>query len=72
MQKPKKSKKFDNAIFCDKVHYIKDTLSKINPDEQKYHIGKTYKAEGLFNRNGKWWQDTFFFDDEYKNFVFKD
>ena len=38
----------------------------------KYHLGKTYKAEGCFFLNGKWRQDTFFFDDEFKNFMFKD
>lgn len=72
MKKPKKIIKFINAIVHNKIHYIKDTLMKINPDEQKYHMGKTYKAEGLFYQNGKWRQDTFFFDDEFKNFVFKD
>lgn len=72
MKKPKKSNKFDNALVFDKIHYIKDTVSKITPDEQKYHLGKTYKAEGCFFLNGKWRQDTFFFNDEFKNFMFKD
>jgi hypothetical protein len=65
--KPKKSNKFGAlSLYYDGIHYFPNDI-KINDSK---NFDKPYKIEAVYY-SGKWYQDTFYITEEFKNFLIK-
>jgi hypothetical protein len=62
--KPKKSKKFGEiSLYYDGIYYFTSSIKESNKRE-----GKPFEIQGVFY-TGKWCQDTFYIDTNFKNFL---
>jgi hypothetical protein len=62
--KPRKSNKFDElSLYYEGVYYFTKEIRKSNTREKK-----PFEIQGVYYQ-GKWYQDTFYITEQFKNFL---